>query len=53
MITIAHRLRTVAEADKIIVLDRGAVVEEGNFHELMAKKGLFHRLWTKQNKFYK
>ncbi len=50
VITIAHRLRTVADADKILVLDEGEIVEEGNFEALIQKKGLFYRLWTKQNK---
>ncbi|MDI9519347.1 MAG: ABC transporter ATP-binding protein [Bacillota bacterium] len=49
VITIAHRLRTVADADKIVVLDKGIVVEEGNFETLMNNKGLFYRLWNKQN----
>ena len=49
VITIAHRLRTVADADKIVVLDKGIIVEEGNFETLMNNKGLFYRLWNKQN----
>lgn len=50
VITIAHRLRIVADADKIVVLDKGRIVEEGKFSDLMERKGLFHRLWVKQNK---
>ncbi len=41
---IAHRLSTVADADKIIVLDRGRVIEQGRFGELIDKGGLFARL---------
>jgi glucan exporter ATP-binding protein len=41
---IAHRLSTVANADRILVLDAGRIVERGNFRELVAKKGLFARL---------
>ena len=41
---IAHRLSTVANADRILVLDGGRIVERGNFRELVAKKGLFARL---------
>ena len=41
---IAHRLSTVANADKILVLDGGRIVERGSFRELVARKGLFARL---------
>jgi ABC-type multidrug transport system fused ATPase/permease subunit len=41
---IAHRLSTVANADRILVLDGGHIVERGNFRELVAQKGLFARL---------
>jgi ATP-binding cassette subfamily B protein len=41
---IAHRLSTVADADEILVLDQGRIVERGRFRELVAQKGLFARL---------
>jgi ATP-binding cassette subfamily B protein len=41
---IAHRLSTVANADRILVLDGGRIVERGTFRELVAHKGLFARL---------
>ena len=41
---IAHRLSTVADADTILVLDGGRIVERGTFRELVANKGLFARL---------
>jgi ATP-binding cassette subfamily B protein len=41
---IAHRLSTVADADTILVLDRGRVIERGTFRELVARQGLFARL---------
>ncbi len=47
-IVIAHRLSTVKHADKILVLDRGKVVEEGNHSELVVKKGEYYRLVKNQ-----
>jgi subfamily B ATP-binding cassette protein MsbA len=43
---IAHRLSTVHNADKIIVLDKGKIVESGTHNELMANEGLYHHLYT-------
>ncbi|NLI22714.1 MAG: ABC transporter ATP-binding protein [Clostridiales bacterium] len=48
VIVIAHRLRTVAGADKIIVLDQGKLVEEGTHADLMGREGLYHRLYQIQ-----
>lgn len=47
-IVIAHRLSTIKEMDRIIVMDKGKIVEEGNFDALVKKKGRFFRLWEKQ-----
>lgn len=47
-IIIAHRLSTIKRADNIVVLDGGKVVEEGSLPELLARQGLFHRLWEAQ-----
>ena len=48
VIMIAHRLSTVAEADKIVVLDAGKVVEEGTHEALLAKRGRYAELWDYQ-----
>lgn len=47
-IVIAHRLSTIRNCDRILVLDKGAIVEEGSYKELMAKEGLFHELASRQ-----
>lgn len=47
-IVIAHRLTTIKEMDRIIVLESGRVVETGTFEELHAKRGRFFDLWEKQ-----
>jgi ABC transporter fused permease/ATP-binding protein len=47
-IVIAHRLSTVMNADRVVVLDRGRVVEEGRHAELMARGGLYKRLVERQ-----
>src|SRR6266849_2548491 len=47
-IVIAHRLSTVERADRILVLDRGRIVEEGTHPELLTKSGLYHRLYTRK-----
>mgnify|MGYP001015501726 CR=1 FL=1 len=48
VIVIAHRLRTVAGADKIIVLDEGELVEEGDHEALIRNKGLYEKLYRIQ-----
>lgn len=48
IILIAHRLSTVFEADKICVLDKGNLVEEGTHEELMKEEGEYFNLWQKQ-----
>jgi ATP-binding cassette subfamily B protein len=45
---IAHRLSTVAEADKIVVLMKGHVVEQGSHHELLRMGGVYYNLWQQQ-----
>lgn len=45
VILIAHRLSTVVGADRIFVLDNGQICESGSYDELMAMKGMFHKMW--------
>ena len=47
-VIIAHRLSTIRRADRIIVMDGGRIIEEGNHENLMARKGLYHRLQNLQ-----
>ncbi len=48
-IIISHRITTLAEADKILVLDKGCIVESGSHEELIAKEGLYKKIWEIQS----
>ena len=49
VIVIAHRLSTIMKMDRIVVIDKGKIVEQGNHQELIKKKGgLYKKLWEKQ-----
>ena len=50
VIMIAHRLKTIKNADKIIVLDKGRIAEAGTHKELMENRSLYYRMWNLQNK---
>ena len=47
-VVIAHRLSTVRDCDRIIVLNHGTIIEEGNYDALMAQKGYFYQMASRQ-----
>jgi len=49
VIAVAHRLSTIAALDRLIVLDRGRIVEEGTHEQLLAAGGLYSQLWKRQS----
>jgi len=51
-LVIAHRLSTIRKMDRIIVLDKGKIVEDGSHEELLAKKGIYSELWDHQSGGY-
>ncbi len=49
VIAIAHRLSTIASMDRLVVMDKGKIVEMGSHEELLAKNGVYARLWARQS----
>lgn len=49
VIAIAHRLSTIAALDRLIVLDKGHIVEQGTHSELLARRGIYAQLWERQS----
>ncbi|HRM13708.1 MAG TPA: hypothetical protein PLV47_12260 [Flavobacterium sp.] len=49
VIVIAHRLSTIANADTILVMENGQIVESGNHKDLLELKGKYSELWKKQS----
>jgi subfamily B ATP-binding cassette protein MsbA len=48
-LVIAHRLSTIQKADWIVVMEKGNIIEQGTHHELIAKRGMYHKLVELQN----
>ncbi|HEY0856993.1 MAG TPA: ABC transporter ATP-binding protein [Albitalea sp.] len=49
VVAIAHRLSTIAAMDRLVVMDKGRIVEEGDHRSLLARGGLYARLWAHQS----
>ena len=49
VIAIAHRLSTIAAMDRLVVMDKGRIIEEGSHEDLVAKGGLYAQLWQRQS----
>ena len=49
VLVVAHRLSTIAHLDRIVVLDKGHIAEDGTHSQLLERKGLYYRLWQHQS----
>ena len=49
-IVVAHRLATAEQADRILVVDKGSIVEDGTHEELLDRGGLYAQMWDAQNR---
>lgn len=53
LIFISHRFSTIKDAERIVVLDKGKIIEDGNHERLMKTKGKYHKLYSIQAERYK
>jgi ATP-binding cassette subfamily B multidrug efflux pump len=49
VIAIAHRLSTIAAMDRLVIMDRGALIEQGSHADLIARGGVYAELWQRQS----
>jgi ATP-binding cassette subfamily B multidrug efflux pump len=49
VIAIAHRLSTISAMDRLVIMDKGCIVEEGSHHDLLRRGGLYAGLWSRQS----
>ncbi|MBC8038347.1 MAG: ABC transporter ATP-binding protein, partial [Rhizobiales bacterium] len=49
VIAVAHRLSTLAAMDRLVIMDKGRIVEEGSHRDLLRKGGLYASLWQRQS----
>ena len=52
-IIIAHRLTTIRNSDKIVVMSKGKIIEQGKHSNLLKNKGLYYEMWNKQKEIKK
>ena len=49
VIAVAHRLSTIAAMDRLVIMDKGVIVEDGSHRELLQRGGLYASLWQRQS----
>ncbi|MGM8900384.1 hypothetical protein, partial [Psychrobacter sp. 1Y4] len=49
VIAIAHRLSTIAALDRLVVMDKGRIIEQGSHEALLARDGVYAKLWQRQS----